>query len=150
MIDALLVWDGTPPTTGAAITASRASTNVLDMLSARDIGIGDDLEFTVQVTTAFATLTALQISYQTSDDNSTFVDIMLSPALAVANLTVGRRVSYVVPVAQLNDPGTPNRYHRLFYTVTGANATAGAVMAWMTGGYDRQLFRPYGPNYNVL
>lgn len=158
MIDALLVFDGTLDTTGAggpagvAITVTRVSTNVLDMGSARDVGVGDDLEVHVMVSTAFTAAGAatLQIAYQTSADNSAWVDVMLSPIYAVANLIVGAGIfRYKVPVFQLNDVGTPNQYHRLNYTVATGPMTAGAVIAYMSGGGDRTNFRPYGPNYTV-
>lgn len=152
MIDLNLIFDGTPPATGAAITVTRASTNVLDMLANRDIGAGDELELHVQVQTAFTAAGAatLQIAYQTSVDNVTFVDIMLSPVIPVASLIVGARLfRYKVPPFQLLDTGTPNRYHRLNYTVATGPMTAGAVFAYMTGGGDRQVTNNYPPGYTV-
>ena len=152
MIDLNLIFDGTPPTTGVAITTTRASTNVLDMLVARDIGVGAELELHVQVLQAFTAAGAatLQVAYQTSADNATFVDIMLSPIIPVASLTVGAALfRYKVPVFQLLDTGTPNRYHRLNYTVATGPMTAGTVFSYMTGGFDRQAFRAYPAGYSI-
>lgn len=158
MLDKNLIFDGTLDTagagvvTGAALTVDRVSTNVLDMLSARDVGVGDDLEVHVMVGTAFTAAGAatLQIAYQTSADDSTYVDLLFSPIYAVANMTAGQGLFRVkVPIAQLNDTGTPNRYHRLSYDVTTGPFTAGTIIAYMSGGSDRQSFRPYGPNYVV-
>jgi len=156
MLDLSLIFDGSVATTGTgvptgqAITATAASTNVIDFLANRDVGAGDDLEAHVLVTEAFATLTSLQIAYQTSADNATFVNVMLSPVIPVASLVVGALLfRYKVPVFQLLDVLPPNRYHRLNYTVAGSNATAGKVFSFLTGGGDRQNFVPYGPNYTV-
>lgn len=156
MIDANLIFDGTinattGVATGVAIVDDAASTNVIDMLTARDVGAGDDLEVHVVVTEAFVTNTSLDIFYQTSADNSTFVEVLKSPTYAVAALVAGAKVfQYKVPKFQLNDTGTPNRYHRLYYTVNGTNATAGKVFSYLTGGGDRNAPGVnYPANYTV-
>ena len=160
MIDASLIFDGTLDTTGAAgptgvaITTTRVSTNVIDWQVARDVGVNDDLEVHVIVTTAFTAAGAatLQIEYQTSTDNSTFYGVLLSEAYPVANLVAGAPIfRYKVPLAQLLQPNTPQkpaRYARLNYTVATGPMTAGAVTAFITGMDDRQSFIPYGPNYS--
>lgn len=158
MIDASLIFDGTIASTGtgvptgAAITVTRVSGNVLDMLANRDVGAGDELELHVIVTTAFTAAGAatLQVAYQTSADNITFVDVLLSPIIPVASLVVGAPVFRVkVPTFQLLDTGTPNRYLGLNYTVATGPMTAGKVFSYLTGGGDRQVFIPYGPSYSV-
>lgn len=159
MIDLNLIFDGTPDTTGrggptgVAITTTRVSGNVLDMLANRDVGTVDGtLQAHVVVSTAFTAAGAatLQIAYQTSADNSAWVDVLFSSVYAVADLTVGAAIfRYPVPLFQLNDKGTPNRYHRLNYTVATGPMTAGAVIAYMSGLHDRGNAPIYGPNYSV-
>lgn len=159
MYDASLIFDGILDTTGAtgptgvAITTSRASTNNIDWGVNRDVGVNADLEVHIVISQAFAAAGAatLQISYQTSADNVTFVDMLFSPVYAVADLSAGALIfRYKVPFFQLNDKGSPNRYHRLNYIVATGPMTAGAVIAWITGMGDRQAFQTYGPNYSEL
>lgn len=158
MIDALLVFDGVMPTTGtgaptgSAITVTRASTNVLDMYANRDVAVGDELELHIMplVTFTAAGAATLDIAYQTSADNATFVTLLQSPQYPVANLIAGVGLFRVkIPISQLLDTGAPNRYHRINYTVSTGPMTAGTMLAYMTGGSDRSTFIPYGPNYSI-
>lgn len=155
MLDANLIFDGTVgPAAGAALTTSRASQNVLDMLTNRDIGagLGQMLDLHVNVLQAFTAggAATLQIAYQTSADNSTFVDIMLSPIYAVASLVLGAPIfRYRVPSFQLQDTGSPNRYHRLNYTVGTGPFTAGQVFSYLTGGGDRQVTDVYPRGFTI-
>jgi hypothetical protein len=126
-----------------AITASAASSNTIDLGSPgtvmnapyplnRDIGRGTPIPLLIQVVTTFATLTSLKVAIQTSDTEAFGgqVDTVLeSEAIPVANLTAGARfrIDWV-------PKGTKHRYVRLFYTVAGSNATAGAVTAGITMG----------------
>lgn len=149
MLDTNLLFE---PVLGTAVTVTAASTNVIDMLSARDVGAGDDLEAHVAVLTAFTAAGAatMQIAYQTSPDNITFVNVLLSPVIPVASLVVGAPIfRYKVPVFQVLDTGTPNRYHRLNYTIATGPMTAGVLTAYMTGGGDRQVFNAYPRGYNI-
>lgn len=155
MIDAATLLEGTVSAasvvTGTAITASRVGTNVLDLGSNRDIGAGKDINIRTVVTEAFATLTSLTMAIQSSADNSAFVELLVSPAFAVANLVVGTEWIYTLPRKQLNDPaaGTPNRYLRLNWTVGGSDATAGKVFSYITGGEDADAFQAYPRGYSM-
>jgi hypothetical protein len=158
MLDIQQVFDGTftgtpPVPAGAAITASRVSTNVLDWLVARDMGAGHFLGINVHILQAFATLTSLTIDYQVSADNVTYVTLLTSGAIPVAQLTAGARVfAFGIPLNQwanatagvLNAPG---RYSRLNYTVGGSNATAGSVFAYVAPINDRNQQTIYPRNY---
>lgn len=123
-----------------AITVSAASTNVIDLLAAgvpyghtgavtRDQGINSgesDVPLLIQVVTAFATATSVKVAVQT-DDNSSFssaATILETEAIPIATLVAG----YKFNIARLPE-GTRERYVRLYYTVAGSDATAGAITA---------------------
>lgn len=125
-----------------AITASAASTNILDLGAAgtphgaasaisRDIAKGMPVPILVQVTADFATLTSLRVAIQT-DDNTSFssaTTVLESEDVAVANLVAGFKFPFLhLPL------GISERYLRLNYTVTGSNATAGTVTAGIVLG----------------
>ena len=124
-----------------AITASAASTNILDLgASATPTGaaaaISRDLgksmvPILIQVTTAFATNTSLKVSIQT-DDNTGFssaATALETEAIAVATLVAGYK--FVINWA----PYTVNeRYLRLYYTIAGSNASAGNITAGISMG----------------
>ena len=108
-----------------AVTADAASTNALDLGAAGD-AVGQELTIRAVVTTTFATLTSLTIKVQTSANNSDWSDVVLSPAIAAASLVKGAEV-FTVRV-----PKGLKRYVRLYYDVTGSNATAGKISAFMS------------------
>lgn len=157
MIDATQIFDGTLPNTGAAITVTRVSTNVLDMLTSRDIGNANRVYCTVRVLTTFTAAGAatLQIAYQVSNtEGSGYVDLILSPVIAVANLVAGTKYGFVVPRNQFNNATTgvlaaPGRYHGLNYTVATGPMTAGAVFAYLTSEPDDDCYYSYPENYSV-
>lgn len=121
-----------------AITASAASTSYVDLGAtgtptpghttalARDIGRGNPVNIRIQVTETFATLTSLKVAIQT-DDNSGFSSaktVLETEAIAAATLVAG----YVFNI-QWIPRDTDERYLQLYYTVGGANATAGKIFA---------------------
>ncbi|ENJ8541417.1 hypothetical protein AB2M82_002778 [Raoultella planticola] len=112
-----------------AITASAASTNVIDTGSNKDVGKYGNIPLLIQVTEAFNNLTSLTVTVQT-DDNSAFgspTDV-LTMTIPAASLVPG----YKSPVITL--PMKMERYIRLNYTVTGTAPTTGKVTAGITGG----------------
>lgn len=106
-----------------AVTATAASTNEIDLGVAGD-AIGQELTIHAVVDTAFATLTSLTVSLETSADGSAWTTVLSGPAIARASLTKGARI-FCVRV-----PQGLSRYVRLKYTVGGSNATAGKVTAF--------------------
>lgn len=112
-----------------AITASAASTNVIDTGSNKDVGKYGDIPLLIQVVEGFNNLTSLAVTVQT-DDNAAFsspTDV-LAMTIPVASLVMG----YKSPVITL--PMKMERYIRLNYTVTGTAPTTGKVTAGITGG----------------
>ncbi len=111
------------------ITATAASTNVIDTGSAKDVGKYGDIPLLIQVVEGFNNLTSLTVTVQT-DDNSAFSSAadVLSMTIPLASLVLG----YKSPVITL--PMKMERYIRLNYTVTGTAPTTGKVTAGITGG----------------
>lgn len=112
-----------------AITATAASTNVIDTGSNKDVGKYGDIPLLIQVVEGFNNLTSLTVTVQT-DDNSAFSSAadVLSMTIPLSSLVLG----YKSPVITL--PMKMERYIRLNYTVTGTAPTTGKVTAGITGG----------------
>ena len=108
-----------------AITATAASTNVIDTGSNKDIGKYGDIPLLIQVVEGFNNLTSLTVTVQT-DDNSAFSSAadVLSMTIPLASLVLG----YKSPVITL--PMKMERYIRLNYTVTGTAPTTGKAVSY--------------------
>jgi hypothetical protein len=107
-----------------AITASTASTDVVDLGSVRDVGAGETSTVLVLVTEAFNNLTDLTVAMQTSTTENFASPVQLTAAtLPLASLTVGTRF----PITTV--PRGVLRYVRLYYTVTGTAPTTGRITA---------------------
>ncbi len=116
------------------VTVSAASTNTIDLGTTgtpygtttplvRDIGRGERLDVSVSVSQAFAGLTSLQVSVQTSPDNATWTSVETGAPIAAASLVAG----YMFRVPNMVEYASA-RYVRLYYTVVGT-ATQGAISA---------------------
>lgn len=155
MIDISQVLDGTPPNTGVAVTTTRASTNTIDLLAARDVGVPNPLGIHVVVTEAFVGGTSVVVEQQVcATEGGTFLTLNRSAVILTANLTAGQEI-YRVPIVmnQANNQSAgvlnaPGRYFRLLYTVVGT-FTAGAVFAYVNPNMDRNAFYAYPANYTV-
>ena len=109
---------------GQAITATAYSTNVLDLGSA-DAGKSDDLFLLVKTgSSAFNTLTSLDISLGTSSTEAFSSEtILFKVNILLAGLTANTDLIRVkLPVGML-------RYARMTYTVNGSNPSQGALTA---------------------
>lgn len=116
-----------------AITVTAVSTNVIDLLNARDVSIGDAFEspeVVITVTTAFTAAGAatLRIQWQGSTDNITFTTFCQTDDIPKANLTAGTVIKLRTSPTPPHAAGLP-RYHRLNYVVTTGPFTAGKMEA---------------------
>lgn len=112
-----------------AITATAASTDVIDTGQSKDMGKGGNIPLLIQVTEAFNNLTSLTIEVQTDSDSAFGTPATLfSLVVPLASLTLG----YQTPVITL--PQKCERYIRLNYTVTGSAPTLGKVIAGIVAG----------------
>lgn len=115
-----------------AVTASAASTNVYDTgVAGEEAGIGGYPKTVfITVTETFATLTSLQIGLEmdTASAFSSATAVLLTEDFVAADLVAGKVISFTIP------QNCDERYLRLYYTVTGSNATAGKFTAGITFG----------------
>ena len=167
ILDAFQMFDlPSAPRDLAQVAGTYASTNVLDYGitsgipssanggGARDMGIGDNpaLKLFVQISTAFAGGTSLQVALQGAIDDgagapSTFTTWYSSPVYALAGLTpAGLRllnIDFPRPPAGVAVP----RFMRLAYIILGT-MTAGQVVAGVVLDRDDQMYA--GTNSGVL
>lgn len=121
-----------------AITATAASTNILDLGASprpkgwvadyvRDKGEGKPIPIAVQVTQDFNTLTSLTVSLEMSDTEAFTVatTVASTGAIPLADLKAGK----ALPALQRLPLGITQRYIRLKYTVAGTSPTTGKVFA---------------------
>ena len=130
-----------------AITAAAASTNVLDMGAARDLGTGTPLYVCLNVDETFDDTgdnTTYEVKLQTDDDEAfgSATDAQVLFTLA-ANLAAGSKKC--MPLA----PGLVNeRYLRLYFTPTNGDASAGKVTAFLTDSYE--VYRAFADNIPTI
>lgn len=114
-----------------AVTATAASTDVIDLGAQMDYGIGDNpaLKLLALVITAFSTTNSgtLTVAFQGSTDNVTFDTYAQTIALTAGALTAGARL-FDIDVPRPSSGQSRPRYLRLNYTVAN-NFTAGTVTA---------------------
>ena len=153
-LDGALQFSGTPGVAGstdAPTTGTQQSTNIVDLVNSRDMGIGDDpaLKLVCVVATAFTAGTSLQVQFQGAPNNAgspgTWTTYAESAAAVEADLIVGR---YLLPMdIPRPPPGVPlPRFYRLQYVSAGTHAT-GAVFAAIV--LDRQDYVNYPPGITV-
>lgn len=147
ILDKLTMFE---PLAGTAVTVTAASTDVLDLSVARDLGVTDGpaLEVNIHILEAFTASgsATLQIQVQGSTDNSTYYTMAESMAYAVADLTLGRRLLPIKLPMPADTQAAP-RYLRLNYVVATGPMTAGKLFAGLN--LDRQANRAYPAGINI-
>lgn len=124
-----------------AVTATAVSTKSIDTITAlRNIGSGEPVEVLVSVGTAFTAggAATMTVALQDSADNTTFADVLVSPAIAVASLAAG------FEALRVRVPATTRRYIALNYTVATGPMTAGALTAVLELDRQDNVARPSG------
>ena len=121
-----------------AVTATAASENIIDhgadssrIADYRELGKSS--EVVAFVTTDFATCDGITIAFQScasEDFSSTAVTTHKSVLVALADLVAG------TPIEIGEIPNDTLQYSRLYYTISGSNATAGKIHAGI--GLDKQ------------
>lgn len=139
--DANLTFDD-----GVALTATRVSTNVIDLGMARDIGATNEpmqvlFQFDALPTASgSATVTVL---LETSADNSTYVALATSATVGKASFTAVDPSGGIRMVL----PSITRKYLRLTYTVATGPLTAGTVSAHLVQVRDTN--RTYANAYST-
>jgi hypothetical protein len=156
ILDGSLVFTGTPGVPGSvdSPTASGVSTNIIDLVNARDLGIGDDpaLKLLIQIITSFTAGTSLETQLQGAPDNAgvpgTWTTMWDSNAIALANLTAGLYIANVdLPRIFGPTPLQPYiqplpRFLRLNYVAVGTLAGGGLYGAIVLDREDMISYRP--------
>jgi hypothetical protein len=154
IIDGALQFTGTAGTAGSPdnpTTGTQVSTNVIDLVNARDMGIGDDpaLKLSVSVTTTFTGGTSLQVNIRASVDNITYITLASGPVIAEANLLQGTFLfdvdlpRIVGPFA--DRPGAAEalpRYLTLQYITVGTHSAGGIFGALVLDRQDQISYPP--------
>jgi len=114
-----------------AVTASAVSTDTVDLSQARDIGPGEEVQFSVTVdvaaTAAGAATVQFQIISSASAALTTPTVLFTTDAIAIAQLTLGRRpIELTVPRSILAAQPVGQRFLGTQYVVATGPLTAGS------------------------
>lgn len=146
IMDGLLLFSSAQNLT----TGTIASTNVIDLLNARDMGIGDDpaLKIACFVTTAFVSTDSgtLTVQAQGSTDNSTFTVYAESRAYSATDLAVNNKL-FPIDWPHRGPGDALPRYLRLAYVMGSLHFTPGAITAALV--LDRQDATQYPAGINI-
>lgn len=129
------------------LSASGASTNLVDLGAARALADGEPMVAVIQIDTAadFTTTDETYTFAVQTDDNSSFSSAatIVSRAILAAALTAGSIHYLPIP------PGvTPERYVRIYGTLAGTTPSV-TFTAWLAPRSMVQVNRNYASGYSV-
>lgn len=151
IIDGALQFSGTAGTisTDSPTTGSQTSTNIIDLVNARDLGIGDDpaMKVLAQVMTTFTGGTSLQVTVDGAPDNGsgspgTWTTYASGPVVLEANATAGRRLCDIDLPRVASGAALP-RFLRLGYISAGTHG-AGALYGALVLDRHDLVYYPAG------
>jgi len=100
-----------------SVTADAASTNIIDLGSDRDIGVGEDMKIALNFDVAMGgTSPTLAVLVQTDDNSSFSSATTVLTSRSIASAAIGDTLV-------LGLPDTNERYVRLYYDVGGSSPT---------------------------
>ena len=100
-----------------SVTADAASTNIIDLGSDRDIGVGEDMKIALNFDVAMGgTSPTLAVLVQTDDNSSFSSATTVLTSRSIASAAIGDTLV-------LGLPDTNERYVRLYYDVGGTSPT---------------------------
>lgn len=161
ILDGALQFTGTAGTVGATAldtptTGTQQSTNMLDLVSMRDLGIGDDpaLKLLIQCMTTFTGGTSLDVSLQGAPDNGSgspgawttmwdggvVVEASLLAGVYLANVDLPR-ILRPTPLAPTAAQALP-RFLRLNYVSAGTHGAGGIYGAIVLDREDQISYPP--------
>lgn len=140
ILDKFLQFDPNP----TLLTATAVSTNVVDLINAREMSVDiGPAQFaaliTVIVVLTSAGATTLTVQYQQSVDNAAWTICAQTDAIPKANLPAGQIIAINMPPMQPQSAGIP-RFHRLNYVVATGPFTGGSIEADLV--MNRQVSNP--------
>lgn len=129
---------------GQAVTASARSANIIDLGPvgaprgasaplARDIGKGEQKPLLIQVVEDFAACDSLTVSLQVDGDPAFGSPKTLATTGAIPRASLVAGYVFSLDAAPR---GADERYLSLYYTVGGANATAGKITAGVVSAHQ--------------
>jgi len=131
--------------TDQVVTTTAASTDIVDLGAARDMGNGEPMELVVLVTQSVTAAGAATVTFALeTDDNAGFSSAAVlanSGAIGKAALTAGTEV------LRAKVPLDAERYLRINYTVATGPLTAGTFTAFLA--HDRQASKAYASGFSV-
>ena len=131
--------------TDQVVTTTAASTDIVDLGAARDIGNGEPLELVILVTQSVTAAGAATVTFTLeTDDNAAFSSpVVLANSGAIGKAALGAGTE----VLRVKVPLDAERYLRTNYTVATGPLTAGTFTAFLA--HDRQASRAYASGFTV-